>query len=196
MSKINWELKFKNLLSKYMNGIDLAFSKGYVKGKDDAAKEQQQQQQQELEAQAAAAQGMGDAQQGAPGGQDPTALNAQQQQQVEDAGGEPGGTELDQHLQEMESLVAKSKGKLSEELKKTLLKMKKETELLNKSLYKKDKLLQTKNAVKDLTGKAAPQVLTEQHRVVKSMIASWDDSSLDASNEIEKAIKANEKQDN
>lgn len=196
MSKIDWELKFKNLLSKYMNGVDLAFQKGYIKGKDDASKEQMQQQQADLEQQAAAAQGMGGAMPGDPAAVDPTALNAQQQEQAADAGQEPGGTELDQHLQEMESLVAKSKGKLGEELKKTLASMKKETEALNKSLYKKDKLLQTKNAVKNVTGNAAPSVLTEQHKVVKSMIANWDDSSLDASNEIEKVIKANEKQDN
>lgn len=165
-----------------------------MKGKDEAAKEQMQQQQADLQAQAAQAQGMGGAM-GAdpnsdPSSQDPTELNAEQQ----DAGAEPGSTELDQHLQEMESLVAKSKGKLSVELMKTLQKMKKDTEALNKSLYKKDKLLQTKNAVKSVTGRPAPQVLNEQHRVVKSMIANWDDSSLDASNEIEKVIKANEKQ--
>jgi len=188
MKKTDWEVKYKTLLSKYMNGVDLAFQKGYQKGLDDAEKEQMAAEK-EAQAQAEAAAQAGLPGQEDPTGQDPAALNAEQADIAAEQG-DPNATELDQSLQEMEALVAKSRGKNKQELQKSLDKIKADAEKLNKSLWKVSKLDETKKAVNITTGKPAPKVLTEQHKVVKSMIANWDTGSSDASSAIEKAIKS------
>jgi hypothetical protein len=184
----DWEVKYKALLSKYMNGVDLAFQKGYQKGLDDAEKEQMAQQQQAEAETAAAVQTGALPGQDDPNGGDPYAVN-ENAAMADEANGQAEGSELDQSLQEMEALVAKSKGKLGDELKKTIAKVINDADALNKSLQNKAKLDETKNAVKITTGKPAPKVLTEQHKVIKSMIANWDIDSSDTSSKIEKAIK-------
>ena len=192
MNRTDWELKYKTLLSKYMSGLDLSFQKGYQKGLDDAEKEQMMQEKQAQAEAEAAAQGGGLPGEAQPDPNDPGQLNAEQADMAESTG-QPNNTELDQSLQEMEALVAKSKGKIKDELVKSLNKIKQDAENLNKSLYKASKLKETQAAVKETTNKPAPKVLSEQHKVVKSMIANWDVESSEASSEIEKAIK-NDKQ--
>jgi len=191
-NRTDWELKYKTLLSKYMNGIDLAFQKGYQKGLDDSEKEQMMQEKQAQAEAEAAANGQQLPGQEQPDPNDPAAINSDQADMAESQG-QPNNTELDQSLQEMEALVAKSKGKIKDELVKSLNKIKQDADALNKSLYKVSKLKETQKAVNITTGKSAPKVLTEQHKVVKSMIANWDVESSEASSEIEKAIK-NDKQ--
>jgi len=89
----------------------------------------------------------------------------------------------------MENLVAKSKGKLGTELKKTLEKMKTETRALTKSLHKDSKLKETQDMFKKTTGKEAPKTLDTQASIVKNMVANWEDKSSKASSEIEKVLK-------
>lgn len=118
MPEINWKMKYQELKSKYMEAVDLAFRMGFEQGTQQSQMDsmmQQQQQAQQLQQQQAAG--------GAPGGQ---FGNPGDDQQIDDQGPgatmpagpgqgiqpaeseNPDGSELDQHIAKLESMISKS----------------------------------------------------------------------------------------
>jgi hypothetical protein len=193
MNNIDWEKKYKALLSRFRNAVDLAFQNGYQKGALDERLQGMMQQQQEMQEQLAQSQGMGDAEI-SPGSPLDGAREMNQQ-----AGETRGGNDdLDAHLTELESVVAKSEGMSAKDLRKNLTAIKKKIQetrdvaTLTKSLHKAGKLKDTQQNFKQTVNKPAPKVLTEQHRVIKDMIKSWDTSSSEAAESIEKIVKGND----
>lgn len=105
-AEINYKNKYLSLRSKYMEDVDMAFRLGFEAGQQAQQQDQmmqEQQQAQELQAAAAGgAGGFGQEGQGAPGEQ-PGAPGGEQPPSEH-----PEGSELDQHIAKLESMIAKS----------------------------------------------------------------------------------------
>jgi hypothetical protein len=107
MKNQDWKLKYSDLKLKFHDAVDVAFRLGYEAGAQGA---QLQQAQQDQAAAQAAAQGMP--------GQDPNAQSGQDPNSPES----PDGSELDQHIGKLESMLQKSDPTAPQtlELKKSL----------------------------------------------------------------------------
>ena len=120
-NQINYKQKYMELKSKFMSSVDEAFRLGFEQG---AQQEQQnqmaQQQQQQQELQAAQAAGMNQGQPGQPGvpNEDPS-----QEAPPQGAPDSQGGSELDQHIAQLESMLGKSEIS-GDDLKKALADLK------------------------------------------------------------------------
>jgi len=195
MNNNNWERKYRSLLSKFRNAVDLAFQKGYQKGMLDERLSAMNQQQQEMQDELAAASGMGGTEVSQP---DPMEqARERNSQNLEQTGQE--SSELDASLGELEGLVAKSESMNAKDLRKNLKHLKKKIKetrdvaMLSKSLYKDSSLKEVKDTFKSKVNKPAPRVVNSQHKIVKDMISRWDDASVDVAKKIEDAVKRNEK---
>jgi hypothetical protein len=118
---INWRQKYQELKAKYMNSVDMAFRLGFEQGAQQATQDAAMQQQQQAE-EAAAQQPPGGG--GAPG--DDSGASAPGDDQAAPMPGgatpasapqpavpmaeseHPDGTELDQHISKLESMLSKS----------------------------------------------------------------------------------------
>lgn len=117
---INYKVKYQELKAKYMSSVDMAFRLGFEEGSKQATQDAAQQQQMQAEEQANA---MGGGQ--PPGGEDPSAAAPGDPQSAAMPGGatpaqapqpavpmqeseHPDGTELDQHISKLESMLSKS----------------------------------------------------------------------------------------
>lgn len=205
MNKIDYRKKYQDLRGRFISSMDAAFRMGYEQGSNDAnqaaMQQQMQMQAQQMQAQQAAAQG------NAPGTPSPGEAFGQEEQGIGSSEGQPQpgqgpgepvgapgqdmGTELDQHIGELESLVTKSEIS-PEELKKSLEKLKilrwsnqfkKNLKPLNKSLTHKFPSL----AAANLTAEAKREV-SMQERIISDMMAKWEKEAKQASGEIMSAI--------
>jgi hypothetical protein len=93
MNNQDWKLKYQDLKLKFHDAVDVAFRLGFEQGANNAQLQQAQQDQ----ASAQAAQG------GMPG-QDPNAQPGQEMNSPES----PDGSELDQHIGQLESMLQKA----------------------------------------------------------------------------------------
>lgn len=205
MSETNWKSKYQDLRMKFMNSVDASFRIGYEQG----AKEAQMQAQADAaaQAQAQAQQATADAQGGMPGEEgdgeaDPQAQGGAPQDGAAPAPGQPaqaGGSELDQHINTLESMVAKSE--LSAE---DLVELKKSTAAIKQ--IQQDKL--AKAAIKDIAkalnrpnkvwspqakanlSSSAKAAVTMQERVVSDVMKSWDEEAKRASKDVLSVLQA------
>ncbi len=103
MSEVNYKSKYQELKLKFMNSVDAAFRLGFEQGMQQA--QQQQAQEQAMQAQQMQqAQAMGQ-QQGQPG-EEGEEQPGQEEQAPDSA--HPDGTELDQHIAQLEGMLGKS----------------------------------------------------------------------------------------
>lgn len=212
--EINYKNKYKELKLKYMNSVDIAFRLGFEQGA------QQAQQQQALDAQAQAQQmqheqsmaeigGMAGEQ---PGEGQPPQLG-QESGQPKESGQQPpgvegaGGSELDQHITKLESMLGGSKEKSPEssevqEIKKSLeaIKSLRKAEKFAMEMKKSDQAV--KGIVKALhkpsfkVGVQAQHNMTDnakkavslQHKIVNDIMKSWKNEEEKASNSIESIL--------
>jgi hypothetical protein len=134
---INWKQKYTELKQKYMNSVDMAFRLGFEDGQKQASQDNAMQQQQQAQDQMTAAAGAppgggaggppGAGGPKPPGGEAPEAAQPGDQQSAAMPGGatpneapkpavpmaeseHPDGTELDQHIAKLESMI---KGELT-----------------------------------------------------------------------------------
>lgn len=225
MLEINYKKKYLELRSKYISDLDMAFRLGMEQG------QQQAQQQQALEAQAQAqemeqqqklaeAGGMGQpgqpGQSGQDGSQPPQAEGQPGQEAAPEAGQEgeqppqagmenPNGSELDQHISKLESMIGGSKEQSPEqsmEIKKSLeaIKSLRKAEKFASDMKKSD--LAVKGIAAALhkptfkVGVQAQHNLTDnakkavslQHKIVNDIMKAWKSEEQKAGNDIKNIL--------
>ena len=112
-NQVNYKQKYEELKMRYMQDVDTAFRIGFEQGSVQAQQDQmmqQQQAQQEQEAAMAGQQpGQGHGSEGTPAGAEQQANpNGGQIGDMEPDSENPAGSELDQHIAKLESMVAKT----------------------------------------------------------------------------------------
>jgi hypothetical protein len=188
---LDWKTKYLDIRAKLKEATDVSFRLGYERGMKDgtqAAAMQQMQQQQQM--QQAMMGGGQPGQPGAPGedqgqmppgaedqGQMPPGVEGGDEAQMggaapEDMGGEQGGSELDQHINELQGLVQKGE---------------------------KPSVLDIRKAVQALAGirknqksawqKKIERVIPAQKKVVDSILKKWEAESKKPSEKLEDIIK-------
>lgn len=126
-AEINYKNKYMELRAKYMNDLDMAFRLGFEQGGQQAQQDQMAQQQADAQAmQQAAMSGQGGEEGGGFPGQDGGGEQPSQPGQEPGAApGQPGqpseagGSELDQHIGKLESMLNKP-GAKPEEIQKSM----------------------------------------------------------------------------
>lgn len=186
MSEINWKSKYTELKSKYMNSVDAAFRLGIEQGIQQSQMQQMQDQQAQQQAQQGQEQ-QGQEQQGQPGEEAP------QQGQEQPASEHPQGSELDQHISQLEGMLGKSE--LTSEdmakIKKSLADLKFDIEMkksdlavrgIAKSLAPKPFTF-NKVAQHNLTP-TAKQAVVGQHKIVSDIMSAWESQEASLSKDI------------
>lgn len=192
--QIDYKNKYKELKLKFKDTVDLAFRLGVEEGM------RQGQVQQAQQAEAAAQQA---AQMGQPGqpGQDPNAPPGQEMPGQEQS----DGSELDQHIGQLEGMLQGSKAGSPEQasLQKSLVGIKafqkslKDSSDLRKSekaiaaigkAMKKPGFTLGKGATKNMS-QPAKAALNMQEQIVSTMMKSWEEEEKIASESINKTLK-------
>ncbi len=195
MNNQDYRLKYNDLKLKFHDAIDVAFRLGFEQGGQQAQMQQAQQQQAEAEAQQAAAMG----QQPGAEGQDP---NTQPDQDM--PGQEPtDGSELDQHIGHLESMLQKSEQGSSDFLnfKKSLdgIKAFKNDLKQKHDLFKNEKAIKaigkalkpqftlSKSATKNMS-QPAQKALSMQEQIVADLMKSMADEEAKALESVNKEL--------
>jgi malonyl CoA-acyl carrier protein transacylase len=194
-AEINYKNKYMELRSKYLNDVDVAFRLGFEQGGMQAQQDQMaQEQQQAQEMQQAAAQGAAQ-----PGGAPGEGQPGQPEQSQETGSEHPEGSELDQHIAKLESMIAKPDGASPQELGKSIEDLKK----LTKSWKEQSDLRKSQNAIKGIVkalhkpafkmskqasinlNDTAKQAVTMQHKIVSDVMAKMEAEEKRATNSVE-----------
>lgn len=211
MADINYKMKYQSLKGKFMSSVDMAFRLGYEAGAKDAQVEQAAQAQQQAAEQEAQ---MGqDPQGGSEGGwqgeevsqADPS--SSPNAPGAESAGGapmqeseHPDGSELDQHINMLESMLAKGEEAVdSQDLRKALDQIKsfKQAAVAKKNIKGIAKALKKPVAKKVFAlGKGAQNLspvqknaLSMQESIVSDIMKSWEKEEQTASKSILETLK-------
>ncbi len=212
--EINWKSKYMDIKAKYMESVDMAFRLGFEDGQkqatQDAAAQQQAQQQQQMKSM----QGGANPNQNAPGAsvEDPSqppgedgngaTQPAGPGQGIQQDSENPQGSELDQHIAKLESMIQKSEGGESaflQESLKGLINLKKSMQhsvelkksaqaipAIAKALHKPAfKLSQQANHNLSSSAKAGVNM---QQRIVTDIMAKWEQEEKNAGNDILKQL--------
>lgn len=210
-AEINYKNKYMELRSKYMNDLDVAFRLGFEQGGQQAQQDQmaqEQQQAQEIQQAAAGGQPGQPGEGGAPGEAAPGAPGQPGGQPggAPDTGSEhPEGSELDQHIAKLESMIAKAEKSSPDDLKKSvqefhsigndlrkLQKSWKEQSDLKKShaaiagiakALHKPAFKMSKQASINLN-ENAKQAVSMQHRIVSDVMAKMEEEEKKAPKDI------------
>jgi hypothetical protein len=182
--QVNYKQKYQELKLQFMNAVDTAFRLGFEQGGQQA----QQQAQQEQMQQQAQLQGGQPGQD--PSQQDPNAQPGQEMAPEPDSDSEnPAGSELDQHIEKLESMLKTeiniadlqkviNELKFSQEMKKSTQAISGISKALHKPSFKMG--VQASHNL-TTTGKAA---VTMQHQIVNDVFKSWDQEEKKASKDI------------
>jgi hypothetical protein len=184
MSETNWKAKYHDLRLKFMNAVDTSFRIGFEQG----AKEAQMQAQAEAAAQAQA-QAQQAAQMGGQPGEEGGEAAPGEEQGGEQPGGQPGGqapggSELDQHISTLESMVQKSEFtaedvaslKKSMESLKAIQQEKQAKAAINsiaKALNRPNKVFSMSPAAKANLSSQAKSAVNAQEKLVSDVMKSW-----------------------
>jgi hypothetical protein len=206
-----YKAKYQQLKMQYMNAVDTAFRLGFEQGKQQAELDQaaqQQQQAQEMAQAAMAPPGVG----GPPGseGQAPPAANGQPGEDPQIAGQEemepdsehPDGSELDQHIAKLESLLGKADTS-PEDMMKALSEIKS----LRKAHSQSMELRKSAQAIKEISkalhkpgfklsvqashnmNDNAKKAVTMQHKIVDDVMRKWEEEEAKAVKGIHEIIQ-------
>jgi hypothetical protein len=203
--EINYKNKYMELRSKYMNDLDMAFRLGFEQGGQQAQQDQMAQKEaeaQEIQSAAAGAQPGQPGESGAPG-EAPGQAPGQPGQPPSE---HPEGSELDQHIAKLESMISKPAGdakEMGQELGKSLEDLKK----LSKSWKEQSDLRKSQAAIAGIAkalhkpafkmskqasinlNENAKQSVSMQHKIVTDVMAKMEAEEKRASKDI-KAILA------
>lgn len=206
-AEINYKNKYMELRSKYMNDLDVAFRLGFEQGGQQAQQDQamqQEQQAQEIQTAAAGAQpGQPGAEGAAPGG-DP-GMDQNSAGAPETGSEHPQGSELDQHIAKLESMIAKAEKSSPEELKKSFAEFQtigQDLKKLQKSWQEQSDLRKSAAAIKGIAkalhkpafkmskqasvnlNDNAKQAVSMQHRIVNDVMAKMEEEEKRAPDNI------------
>lgn len=188
----DWKMKYMEIRSKLKEATDVAYRLGYERGmKDGTQQAQMQAMQQQAQMQQQAMMGGAPGQPGGAPGQDPSQDPAMQggdaggmppagtadadAAQMATAGGEDegGGSELDNHINELQSLVAKGE-------KPSVMDMRKAVQAL----------ANMRKAQKDTWSKKTEKIIPAQKKVVDNLLKKWEKESEKPSETIESIIQS------
>jgi hypothetical protein len=183
---LDYKQKYKELRAKLLESTDVAYRLGFEEGlKEGELLAQQQMQQQQMAMQQAAMQGGGqiDPQTGEPlppeegGGEMPPEMAAQEGGVPPEMMGEEAGSELDQHIGELEGLVSKGE-------KPTVLAMRETVA----------KLTDLRKSQKEQIKKKGPQIASAQKKLVDGILKKWEKEANEpkAKENIEQILKDSE----
>jgi hypothetical protein len=200
-NQVNYKQKYEELKMKYMQDVDTAFRLGFeqgtVQGQQDA---QMAQQQAEAEAQNAAMGGQpGGGSEGSPAGAEQQANpNGGSIGDMEPDTENPAGSELDQHIAKLESMVSKSETS-PEDLKKAIsdikafrvqaMEMKKSSMAISgiaKALHKP--AFKIGKVASHNMNDNAKRAVGMQEKIVSDIMKSWEEEEKNASNSISKIL--------
>lgn len=190
-AEINYKSKYLELRSKYINDVDVAFRLGFEQGLNQAKQEQALSAQEQM----AAAEQQNSEQQG----QEEPSQEEQQQQQQEMQEQENAGSELDQHIGNLEQALQGSKDpevqkslkalidlrkkeKFELQMKKSDLAVKEISKALHKPSFKMS--TQAQHNMNDNAKKA----VTLQHKIVNDIMKAWEKEETRASNDIKNIL--------
>lgn len=186
---IDYKQKYMQIKQQWQDSLDVAFRLGFEQGSQQATMQAAQQQQAD---QAAMQQGVG------PGENAPTEESESPEAEQQQADQPPGqGSELDQHIQKLESMLGKSELSATDamELRKTLndlkaasftVQMKKSAAIAKKigqNLKPKGPIKFSKSANANLNPNQK-QALSLQEKIVTDMFKAWEDESSKGTNDI------------
>ncbi len=188
---VNWKNKYRELKMKFFSSVDTAFRLGFEQGA-------QQAQVQSAQDQAAQAQ----EQQGQPGQEDQPQEGEQPQEQSQPASAHPGGSELDQHISELSSMLGKSEltGDDMVSLRKSLgslqtfvnmAKSEKAISAISKNLKlpRITTITPVKHAGAANLTPVSQKALSMQEQIVGDMMKQWADQESTAKTDIMGLIK-------
>jgi len=204
-NQINYKQKYLELKQKFIEAVDTAFALGFEQGQVQAAQDQMMQQQQQAQMQAEQAQqggfGEGNGAEGSPAGAEQQANPNGGEMPQEPDSQNPAGSEFDQHIEKLESMLGKSEVKPGDllaavqELRKTQAKVKEAQELkksaqaikgISKALHKPAfKIGQQASHNMSSNAKSA---VTMQHKIVNDIMKAWDDEASKASKDIKSVL--------
>jgi len=187
MKNQQWELKYKDLKLKFLDAVDVAFRLGFEQGAQNA--QVQQAQQAEAAAQQAAMQP----------GQDPNAAPGQEMNSPES----PDGSELDQHIGQLEGMLGQSQSGSPEQaaMQKSINGLKEFRNNLKKAsdLQKSEKAIAAigkamnpkfslgKAATKNMS-EPAKKALNMQEQIVNDVMKSFEEEEKKAAESITKTL--------
>lgn len=201
MPTIDYKSKYNQLKTQFMESVDVAWRLGFEAGKQQAQLEDIQNQQAQQQEMAAQQQGLPPGQGGQPGEGGPESPEGGQEspEQAEDdtQSENPQGSELDQHIAKLESMVSKS-DVTPQDLQKALsdirklrksqqhdIEMKKAAQAISgiaEALHKpKFKISQQANHNMNDNAKRA---VSMQHKIVEDVMKAWATEENKASNDI------------
>lgn len=180
----DYKSKYLNIRAKLAEASDVAFRLGYEQGMKDAMMQQAQQQVQQMQQeQAMQEQAMMQAQQGQPGmsAEEQAAMEAdspesgapmeEEMPTAEEQGGNMG-SELDQHIEELQGLVAKGE-------KPSVLSMRKAVE----------ELASLRKSQKEKMSRKMSENASSQKKFVDNILKKWEEESKEISGDLEDILK-------
>jgi hypothetical protein len=206
---VNWKQKYTELKAKFMESVDMAFRLGFEQGAQQASQDAAMQQAQAAQQMAQQPPGAGGGDEGPVGGQGPTSRPEEDQDFADQeypaskpAGPgkgiepmqeseHPEGSELDQHIAKLESMISKSEEFSVDDLKKTVNDLKFQIEMrksaraipeIAKALHKPSFKIGVQ-ASHNLTN-AAKSAVNMQERIVTDIMEKWEQEEKRASKDI------------
>lgn len=197
MSKIDYKQKYQELKLKYMNAVDTAYRLGFQAGAQQAQVQQAQDQQAQQQAMDQAA----TQQQGQPGAEDQEGGEQQAPAQEQSQEQNPMGSELDQHISQLESMLGKAE-KDSEEyktLKKSLdgIKSFRQSQINSFNMKKAEQAIKiigdaiNKPVTRAISQQAqvnlpiaAKNALTKQEQILSEVFNQWEKEEANATKSI------------
>jgi len=207
-NQVNYKQKYEDLKMKYMQDVDTAFRLGFeqgsVQGMQDAQMAQQAAQQ-EQDAAMAGQPGQGQGSEGSPAGAEQMANpNGGGIDDVPDTEN-PAGSEFDQHIAKLESMVAKSETS-PEEIKKAVSELQSLSKSMKESVTMAREMKKSNMAISGIAkalhkpafkiGQQASHNMTAnakaavgmQEKIVTDIMKSWEDEEKNASSRIGKIL--------
>lgn len=192
----DWKMKYQEIRGKLKEATDVAWRLGYERGMKDGNQQAQMQQMAQMQQQQAAM--MGGGQPGQPGapGQDPMAGGDPMAQGADVSGMPPGaeggeegqdpmmgagapeegaegvGSELDSHINELQSLVSKGQKPSVVDIRKVV-----------------DSLAGIRKSQKNSWAKKVEKIVPAQKKVVDSILQKWEKEAKKPSTELEAIIQ-------
>lgn len=177
MSKTDYKSKYIDIRDKFIESTDVAYRMGFEHGMEEGqkqAEQQAQQMQQEMAAQQAQAMREGELPPEQGGEMPPEAMEEGQPQEElpPEQMGEEEAAQLDDRINELESLVAKGEKPKVTDLRKAVIEL--------ADLRKKQKESFTKKSRK---------TVSKQKQFVDSIISKWEDESKSVTDDLESVLK-------
>lgn len=204
-NQINYKQKYMELKQKFMESVDAAFRLGFEQGSVQAQQDQMmQQQQQAQEAEQAAAAGMGGGAEGSqPGAEQMANPNGADSAVSEN----PAGSEFDQHIAKLESMIAKTET-TPEDLKKAVGELQSLRKSMKASEEQAREMKKSQAAIPGIVkalhkpafkigaqashnmNANAKAAVGMQHKIVTDIMKSWEDEEKRATSSIQKIIES------